>query len=128
MNLFLLANAGWYTLPDIDTEYPYGLKNAATNTSNLGAAFSKNVVILLGDQDNDAKHGSLRKTPQAMEQGPHRYARGFNFFDIGQRNAQKLGVPFTWRIESVPGVAHSNAGMAKAAIPHIVGSDTQHAH
>lgn len=118
-HLFLLANAGWYTLPDLSIEYPYGLRNAAVNAENIRVALSRDVIILLGDQDNDPNHSSLRKTPEAMAQGPHRYARGFSFLEVGKNTAKELGAPFGWRLESVPGVAHSNSGMAKAAAPHI---------
>lgn len=112
---FIAANAGWYTLPNFAEKYPYGLKKSGVSEAALGTALAKDVVVILGDQDIDAAHKSLRRTPEAIRQGPHRFARGQSFFDVAKDQAEDMGVPFNWRIETVEGVAHSNGGMAKGA-------------
>ncbi|MFK7888229.1 MAG: hypothetical protein AB8G16_15315 [Gammaproteobacteria bacterium] len=112
---FLLANAGWYTMPDRQQNHPYGLRNTGVSQAHLEHILKSDVVVLLGDQDNDAAHESLRRTPEANVQGPHRFARGQSFFAAGKRLAQEQGIQFGWRLRVVPGVAHSNGGIAQAA-------------
>ncbi|WP_164116695.1 hypothetical protein [Sphingorhabdus sp. Alg239-R122] len=116
---YLSANAGWYTVPDMTKSYPYGLKGAGVSEEMLKKALSKNVLILLGDKDNDPNHKSLRRTDEAMQQGPHRYARGLSYHMAGQKQADKYGVNYHWTIQIVPGVAHKNGQMAVAAASSV---------
>ncbi|MCL9999276.1 MAG: hypothetical protein NBV68_07835 [Erythrobacter sp.] len=117
----ITANAGWYTMPALDTAFPYGLGTTPIGDDGLAAALGKPLTVLLGTADTDRADPDLRKTPEADAQGPHRYARGQAFFARGEQAAASLGVPFAWRLERVPGVAHSNAGMAEAAAALIAG-------
>ena len=109
------ANAGWYTMPDFGELFPYGLNATPCDTTSLQKTFAKKVTILLGDQDTDPKHRSLRRTPQAIKQGVHRFQRGKTFYESCKRIADSLNVHFAWDLEVVPGVAHSNAKMAPNA-------------
>ena len=113
---YVLANAGWYTFPDFDIEYPYGLSDSGIDADALRRALAKDVIVLLGTEDNDPDHRSLRRTPEALAQGPHRFARGQRFFAAAAETAERNGWPFGWRLQVVEGVAHSNRGMAAAAI------------
>ncbi|MEM9055295.1 MAG: alpha/beta hydrolase [Pseudomonadota bacterium] len=116
---YLAANAGWYTLPDMSVEYPYGLNNGQVTEEALKAALNKPVLVLLGDQDIQTNSSSLRQTEEAMQQGEHRYNRGVTFMAVGKEQAEALGVEFGWRALPVAGVGHSNSGMAKAAAPFV---------
>ncbi|MEL6875499.1 MAG: hypothetical protein AAGM33_08455 [Pseudomonadota bacterium] len=122
---FLAANAGWYTMPDAEQVYPYGFKDpygladAALGEDRIRMAVQKDMIILLGDQDNDANHESLRRTPEAMLQGEHRFNRGAAFLDAGHAQAKRLGVECGWRGAVVKGVAHSNGGIAKVAAKYV---------
>jgi hypothetical protein len=109
------ANAGWYTMPDFDQIFPYGLKETQCKPESLRKLFAKQVTILLGDQDTDPDHDSLRRTPQAMLQGAHRFQRGHTFYQACKQMAASLGVEFRWDLQIVPGVAHSNSKMAPSA-------------
>jgi poly(3-hydroxybutyrate) depolymerase len=109
------ANAGSYTMPDFNVDYPYGLRGSAISPASLTGVFQLPVTILLGDRDIDPNHRSLPDAPAAQLQGPNRLARGFAFFEAGRRTAAELEVPFNWHIATVRGVAHDNAGMAEAA-------------
>ncbi len=110
----VIANAGWYTMPTTDTPFPYGLGGIDVSREQLAAAFSKPVVILLGDRDvNRSKN--LRQTPEADEQGMNRLERGHRFFDTARQTAQSLGVPFCWQIREIPGIGHNGAAMGLAA-------------
>jgi poly(3-hydroxybutyrate) depolymerase len=111
----IAANAGWYTMPDRAVAFPYGLGGTPVGEAALGPALGKPLTVLLGTADTDRADPNLRKTPEADAQGPHRFARGQAFFARGQQVAAVADIPFGWRLERVPGIAHSNAGMAKAA-------------
>lgn len=111
------ANAGWYTMPDMRTGFPYGLADAPVNEGALAAALGKRVTVLLGTADTNRAAPDLRKTPEADAQGPHRFARGQRFFAKAKQAAEALDTPFGWTIRTVPDVGHSNRKMAKAAAP-----------
>ncbi len=114
------ANAGWYLMPEDDVAYPYGLAGAGVSTDMLTAAWAKPVTVLLGELDTDPEHRHLRRAPEAMAQGPHRFARGQRYFELNRASAVRFGVPFNWRLATVPGVGHENRRMAPAAIPYLL--------
>ena len=87
------ANAGWYTMPDFEQIFPYGLKETQCSEEFLRKLFIKKVTLLLGDLDTDPNHSSLRRTPQAMLQGAHRFERGHMFYMACQKKAAALGIP-----------------------------------
>lgn len=115
LRLAVCANAGWYTFPFLDVPWPYGYMDTGVSNADLIRFFEAPIVILLGDQDTDPLDSSLRRAPEAMAQGPHRFARGQAFFNAARDQAAALGVPFRWILESVPGVGHEGARMAPAA-------------
>lgn len=114
------ANAGWYTLPDAATPWPYGLDGVDVADDDVRRWLGRPLVVLLGDQDTDPRDRNLRRTAEALAQGEHRYARGAFFMRTARDRAIELGVPFGWTAYNVPGVAHDNAGMAQAAALLIV--------
>lgn len=114
------ANAGWYTMPVFNVDWPYGLRNSAVTSPDLAAALQLPVTVLLGDADTDPEHQSLLRTPEALAQGPHRYARGLAFFETASKAAGWAGVPFAWQLATVPGADHDNTRMAPAAVPYLL--------
>lgn len=117
LEMAISANAGWYTMPDASVEFPYGLQGSGIETQSLEPLLARPVVILLGDQDIDPAHSSLRVTPEALAQGPHRFARGQTFYRQAAELASALAVPFAWQLQTVAGAAHNNYQMAEAAAP-----------
>lgn len=117
----IAANAGWYTLPDLMLDFPYGLRGSPVSEPALRRALERPLVVLLGTADTDPNHPHLRRTPEAMAQGPHRFARGEFFHAAGRRQAEALGTTFGWQLAPAPGVAHSNAGMARHAVERLFG-------
>ena len=115
------ANAGWYTMPVFDIDFPYGLKNSECDTARLKQAFKLEVTVLLGEEDTNPNHSQLRRTPKAMKQGIHRLERGTNYFNTAKKMAEQLNTPFNWKLQTVPGVAHSDKKMAPAAAEIIFG-------
>lgn len=112
---FLAANAGWYTFADRSIAFPFGLDGTPINDARLQAALAKDVVILLGDKDNDSRHRLLNRSREAMSQGRHRFARGQAFYESARKLAEENGWEFGWRLRVVEGVAHSNSGIARGA-------------
>jgi hypothetical protein len=112
---FIPANAGWYTFPDLTVPFPFGLDGTVTSEDQLRAVLAKDVVVLLGDRDNDTEHSSLNRSAGAMAQGPHRFARGQAFYAAAEQLAASKGWEFGWSLRVVDGVAHSNGGMARGA-------------
>ena len=113
------ANAGWYTMVDEDVDMPYGLAATDTPPDRIKHALGTRMVILLGEKDNDPNHRYLRRAPEAMAQGAHRFERGQKFYETAKAYAQAKGIPFAWKIQTVPGVAHSNRKMAPAAAQYV---------
>ncbi len=108
------ANAGWYTLPLFTIDFPYGMGNSPANTGNLKKLFATDLTILLGNRDTRQTR-NLRQTQAAKDQGLHRLARGKTYFQVGQEEAIRRNLQFNWKLKTVPGVGHSNRGMASTA-------------
>jgi poly(3-hydroxybutyrate) depolymerase len=115
------ANAGWWTMPDPAVDFPYGLKGSPIDETALKAMLQRPLVVLLGTADTDPNHVHLRRTPEAMAQGPYRFARGQAFFASGKSRAAALGVPLGWQLATAPGIGHSDSGMAAFAVTHLFG-------
>ncbi len=110
------ANAGWYTMPDLDTPVPRGLGGSGLTDDGLALSFAKDLLILLGeDDDGDHAGGSLLRTPALDALGVGRRQRGRSFFEAARQEAQILGVPFKWMMEIVAHVGHDPYAMSRAA-------------
>ncbi len=121
INRVVSSNAGWYTIPDFEIAFPYGLKNTMLKNETLANNFRMKHIIQLGEEDNDPNHKYLRKADEAMKQGKHRFERGNYFYQQAKNAAQKLNTPFNWEIRTVPGVGHKNAKMAIDAASYLYG-------
>lgn len=116
----IAANAGWYTVPDTGVGYPYGLKNSGyADAATLTRLFGTNLLVMLGDQDNDPNDSSLRHTPEADAQGLHRYDRGLHYFSESERICKAGSMTMKWKKTVVTGVAHSYDAMLKAAVKEL---------
>jgi pimeloyl-ACP methyl ester carboxylesterase len=111
----IAANAGSYTFPTAAITFPFGLGGTSQQEDGLGKVFGVPLVVLLGEKDTDPNDELLPREPEAMEQGPHRFARGKKFFAAAKAAAQALKTDFRWTLATVPGVDHDNAKMAPAA-------------
>jgi poly(3-hydroxybutyrate) depolymerase len=113
--LAVTANAGSYTLPDFETQFPFGLKESGMTEERLKTALAVPLLVLLGEKDVDTNDKYLPKNKEAMAQGPHRFARGHYFFRSAESASQRLEVPLAWTKVIVPGVGHDNTRMPPAA-------------
>jgi pimeloyl-ACP methyl ester carboxylesterase len=110
-----MANAGFYTFLDRQSSFPFGIKNMNVSDERIEWFLRLKGGVFLGDADNDPAHHSLPSMRKAKKQGRHRYERGTNFFNDLIALGVEKNLPFRWRYQSVPRVAHDNAGMSLAA-------------
>lgn len=115
VGIAISANAGSYTMPVLDIDYPYGLRGAPVDEAGLKRALAMPLVVLLGTADIDPNHRELPRDPEAMAQGPYRLARGNTFYATAKAAADRLHTPFNWTLQFAPGVAHSDRDMAPFA-------------
>ena len=111
----IAANAGAYTLARAGERFPYGLDRIPNLEAVQERAFPRPLVVMVGENDTDVANTMLLRSEEAMRQGPHRHARGLYFHADAEAEARRMMLPFRWQLVSVPGVGHSNRGMARAA-------------
>ena len=109
------ANAGSYAMPVFDVDYPFGLRDTPAADADIPDLLSRPLTVMLGEADSDPAHHNLPRQPEAMAQGPHRFARGQRYIQTARQIALERNLPLAWQLTTVPGVGHSNPGMAPAA-------------
>lgn len=124
VNKAVVANPGYYTYPDNDIMYPYGIKNI--DKVNVRDYLSKDITFMLGAADT-IRDANLRVTPEADAQGLNRYSRGCNFYDYCYNLSEQLGCNFSWSKYEVEKVGHSNTVMAPVAAD-IIYADESSSH
>lgn len=106
------SNAGWYTLPDQNKAYPYGLKNTPFGTTTiLNNFFTRKLTVHLGTADT-VRDNALNTSAGAEAQGKNRYERGSYFFQESERIKNNDSYPFNWQKRENVGVAHDYKKMA----------------
>lgn len=116
------SNAGSYMMPTLSIDFPFGLGKTAADAEQLKKALSKQLIVQLGEADNDPDAPYLPKGRESMKQGAHRFERGINFYNTARELAEKEGVSFNWKIRTVPGVGHENGEMAVDAAAFLYGN------
>ena len=115
-NHIISANSGFYTFPDKDKAYPFGLNFDRTLDHKLADAFNKKLTLLIGANDNEKETGGIiLRSRSADEQGRHRLERGQNMFMFSKNIANKKDFKFNWKLEIVPNTGHNQKLMARAA-------------
>jgi hypothetical protein len=121
LDVAVCSNAGWYTVPENTVSFPYGILNGQLPNSNLITAFSKKLMVHLGQNDTDPNSPGLRRNNVVdNQQGIHRLERGQYFFSTSQLKAQGLNTAFNWEKHEAAGVGHDAQQMANAALPYIL--------
>lgn len=120
VNKAVVANPGWYTFPNDDITYPYGIKNI--DNVNVRDYLSKDITYMLGVADT-IRDANLRVTPEADAQGLNRYSRGCNFYEYCYNLSEQLDCSFSWSKYEVNKVGHSNTVMAPIAADIIYASE-----
>ena len=106
------ANAGWYTLFDLDRGFPQGMRLNKQDSVLDKSGFAERLTILLGTEDIESDDRNLRDDAWARKQGQNRFERGQAFFSHAKQVAGSKAPAFNWRLKYAPGVAHENRKMA----------------
>ena len=137
LGIGICSNAGWYTVPEDNINYPYGigLPFGSTNLNvfdflqnsfgglniNYQEFFQKNLLIHLGTNDNDPDSSGLRHNSVVdNQQGLNRYDRGHYFFETSQNEAQFLNLQFNWLQFDAEDISHNDQLMANDALQYLI--------
>lgn len=121
INKAVCSNAGWYTVPEFGISFPYGLDGSEIYESNLINIFSHNLIVHLGENDNDPNSPGLRhNTILDNQQGLNRFVRGNYFFNFSMSAADDLNTSFDWELHTVADVGHNAQQMANNALDYLL--------
>ena len=115
VEMAIVANAGWHTVPRYEEPFPYGLGNTNLPPEMLRRTLETNLCLLVGEGDCDPDHTTLRRTSGAMGQGRHRVERARFMYAMAEKAAAGLGAELRWTLRVCPGVGHSHREIAAVA-------------
>jgi len=113
------ANAGTYAMPELTTDWPWGLGSTDVTPDDLRAWLTFPLTIMAGTADIKTSGRFFPKGPKSLKQGATRHARAHTYLRAGQNAAGDLGVAFAWKVIDVPDVGHDGRRMSDAAAPLI---------
>lgn len=111
------GNPGSHLFPRTDWKFGYGfggLPAEISDAASLKRYLAAPLTIYLGTGDILTDSENLDKSPEALAQGPYRYARGTACFEFAQKLAAARGWSFNWRKVETPGIGHDGGGMFAA--------------
>lgn len=107
----ILGAAGWYTMPDTQQPYPYGIrdtKGLGATRLNVRAVSRLSTLVVAGSQDTDVNDSELNRSPRVLlHQGPHRLARARSWVEGMQGAASRHGTTADIQLRVLPGIGHS---------------------
>ncbi|QTQ35032.1 Alpha/beta hydrolase family-protein [Aromatoleum petrolei] len=107
---YVVGSAGWYTFPDAQRRYPYGVRYSRRlqmGGFDLGRFLTVPGWVLVGERDVH-EGTAMRKTERVMvEQGLSRMERGLRWVDAVNARAAELGLAAPVRFEPLPRSPHS---------------------
>ena len=115
-NKTVAMSSGWYTTIDLSLDFPYGLKESPFDSINLATIFAKELIILVGENDNDPNDPNLRRNSIVDDQGDNRLDRADYFFANANNLAIEENLNFNWQKFIVPNAAHSLTPVSNFAI------------
>ena len=92
----LSSGSGWYTVSNMDINFPYGFKNSPLEDNSFENLFEKQLTIQIGELDNDPNSAGLRHNQFADAQGLNRLERANHFFDEALQLSQENNLEFNW--------------------------------
>lgn len=112
----VIGSPGWYTFPDSNQDFPYGIRNIPSLTpEEVKSYLAKPIVLQLATGDT-IRESFLRKTPEAELQGKNRYERGNSFYQYLHTIAIKHNWPCNWQKAEVDGIGHNSIDMGRHAV------------
>lgn len=117
-----VSSAGWYSLPDADVLYPYGLSGVAGAAGKwarrmrggLHALLSAPIMVYVGALDDDERDASLRRNERLdASQGVTRCARAAAYARAMRAAAIARAIEPKVEFVELPGCGHSFADCAR---------------
>lgn len=111
------GNPGSHLFPRRDWKFGYGFGGLSAEISDDAALqryLAAPLTLYLGSGDILTDTENLDRSPEALQQGAHRLARGRACFEFAQKLAQERGWAFNWRKVEAPGIGHDGGGMFAA--------------
>jgi poly(3-hydroxybutyrate) depolymerase len=111
------GNPGSHLFPRTDWKFGYGFGGLPAEIGDEAAIkryLAAPLTIYLGTGDILTDSDNLDRSPEAMLEGPYRYARGKACFEFAQKLAAERGWPFNWRKVETPGIGHDGGAMFAA--------------
>jgi pimeloyl-ACP methyl ester carboxylesterase len=105
-----LAAPGWYTFPDPDKKYPYGLKS--TNdwpqlSFSLDQYLKTPTMVLVGEED-DLRDKDLNRDREIDSfQGLNRIERAERWVNANRSLARSYNITADFRLEKIPNASHA---------------------
>lgn len=108
----IAAGAGWFTAPDLQVRFPYGLRHRLLSfTPQAVRGYVRRPLTIMRGALDTLADADLRQSHLARAQGSNRYERA----GYMHRRGQEVDPDCGWRLIDVPGVGHDWARMALAA-------------
>jgi hypothetical protein len=92
----LSSGSGWYTVSNMDINFPYGFKNSPLEDNSFENLFEKQLTIQIGGLDSDPNSSGLRHNQFVDVQGLNRLERANHFFDEALQLSQENNLEFNW--------------------------------
>jgi len=115
-NTIISMSSGWYTTIDSNIDFPYGLNYSPLQTSDLSSILAKELIILVGENDNNPNASGLRRNSVVDLQGTNRLDRANYFYYLAESMASEQDLPFNWEIATIPNAAHELSPISNYAI------------
>lgn len=113
------ASSGWYTMPDKQIDYPYGLGSCPVDITAISMAFNKTITVLVGEDDNNPNEGGLRRNATVDLQGTNRLDRAQYFYNQSNSIALSQNTTFNWQYQTLNNVAHEFTATSNYAFDQI---------
>ena len=115
-NKTIAMSSGWYTTIDENLDFPYGLNESPFDNSTLSTLFAKELIILIGENDNDPNAPNLRRNSIVDLQGDNRLDRAEYFFLNANDLANQENYSFNWQKHVIQNAAHDLTPISNFAI------------
>ncbi len=121
-----LAAPGWFTMPDPEQAFPYGLAASPTlgeRRADIVRLLSIPVLLAVGEEDTRRDRSLNRDALVESEQGKTRLERAHRWFDAMNGAASARGLPQKTELKLLPGAGHDfNDNMQTHGLGEIVAS------
>ena len=111
INALFICSAGWFTFPNEDQKYPYGLSGSMNTVSkmreNLPTFLKLKTRILVGELDNTRDPGLNTKQCINRQQGYHRLERANRWISALQKKCTEMNLEADLRFITIKACGHS---------------------